>query len=196
MVPASRRRRHPRCASSLPSGSLSFGQLSSDLFYFPPADLLPVIGGSLVVTASVNRQPSVRAQLVIPPRFDCPQFVNLSGRPGAMGSPSHQGGFGEAGPTVRVSVGYVTGPAQKVLILVRVDDGRGIRARTVMAPEGPPLQLLLDGGVGGAGGLAIRNGYGVNRFEIPPGIGGDGGDGGAAEIFYMTARRRSWNARW
>ena len=53
-----------------------------------------------------------------------------------------------------------------------------------MAPEGPPLQILLDGGVGGAGGLAIRNGYGVNRFEIPPGMGGEGGDGGAAEIFY------------
>ena len=130
----------PPLAPAELSGSLSFGQLSSDLFYFPPADLLPVIGGSLVVTASVNRQPSVRTQLVIPSRFDCPQFVNLSGRPGAMGSPSHQGGFGEAGPTVRVSVGYVTGPAQKALILVRVDDGRGIRARTVMAPEGPPLR--------------------------------------------------------
>ncbi len=166
------------------SGSLTFGQLSSDLFYFPPADLLPLIGGNLVVTASVNRQPNVRAQLVIPPRFDCPQFVNLSGRPGAMGSASSHGGFGEPGPTVRVSLGYLTGPGQKALILVRIDDARGLRARTVIAPEGPPLQILLDGGVGGAGGVEIRNGYGVNLFEIPGGVGGSGGDGGAAEILY------------
>jgi hypothetical protein len=46
------------------------------------------------------------------------------------------------------------------------------------------LQILLDGGVGGAGGAEIRNGYGVNLFEIPAGIGGGGGDGGAAEIVY------------
>jgi hypothetical protein len=166
------------------SGSLTFGQLSSELFYFPPVDLLPLIGGNLVVTASVNRQPNVRAQLVIPPRFDCPQFVNLSGRPGAMGSASDHGGFGEPGPTVRVSLGYVTGPGQRVLILVRIDDARGLRARTVFAPDGPALQILLDGGVGGSGGVEIRHGYGANLFEIPGGIGGVGGDGGAAEILY------------
>jgi hypothetical protein len=174
----------PPLSPSELAGSLTFGQLSPDLFYFPPADLLPLIGGNLVVTASVNRQPNVRAQLVIPPRFDCPQFVNLSGRPGSMGSASRQGGFGEAGPTVRVSLGYVTGPGHKVLILVRIDDMRGLRARTVIAPEGPPLQIILDGGGGGAGGMAIQNGYGLNRFEIPPGVGGGGGDGGAAEILY------------
>ena len=166
------------------AGNLNFGQLTPDLFYVPPADLLPLIGGNLVVTSWVTRQPAVRTQLVVPPRFDCPQFVNLSGRPGPMGSPSRQGGFGEAGPTVRVSLGYVTGPGSRVLILVRIDDARGLRARTVIAPDGPPLQILLDGGVGGSGGVEIRNGYGVNRFEIPPGIGGDGGDGGAAEILY------------
>jgi hypothetical protein len=70
------------------------------------------------------------------------------------------------------------------LILVRIDDARGLRARTVIAPEGPPLQILLDGGIGGAGGMAIQHGYGMNRFELPPGIGGAGGDGGAAEILY------------
>ena len=97
------------------SGSIGFGQLSTDLSYFPPADLLPLIGGNLVVTAWLIRQPKVWAQLVVPPRFDCPQFVNLSGRPGPMGSASNHGGFGEPGPTVRVSLGYVTGPGQRVL---------------------------------------------------------------------------------
>ena len=165
------------------SGSLTFGQLSSELFYSPPVDLLPLIGGNLVVTAAVKPQPNVRTQLVISPRFDCPQFVNLSGRPGVMGSPSDHGGFGEPGPTVRVSLGYVTGPGQRVLILVRIDDARGLRARTVIAPDGPPLQILLDGGVGGAGGAEILNGNG-SIFKIPAGMGGGGGDGGAAEIFY------------
>jgi len=166
------------------SGNLNFGRLTADLGYLPPADLLPFIGGNLIVTGWVIRQPTVWTQLIVQPRFDCPQFVNLSGRSGPMGSPGHQGGFGESGPTVRVSLGYVTGPGGKVLVLVRIDDARGLRARTVIALDGPPLEILLDAGAGGAGGMEIRNGYGINRFEIPPGMGGDGGDGGAAEILY------------
>ena len=179
------------------SGTLTFGQLSSDLIYFPPPDLLPLIGGNLVVTASVNRQPNVRTQLVIPPRFDCPQFVNLSGRPGPMGSASRQGGFGEPGPTVRVSLGYLTGPGQKVLIL-RADRRRAwaSRADRHRSRGTAVAEIVLDGGVGGSGGVEIRNGYGVNRFEIPAGVGGAGGDGGAAEESSTTTRRRSSSARW
>ncbi|HEY4393002.1 MAG TPA: hypothetical protein VGP64_03020 [Polyangia bacterium] len=168
-------------------GTASFGQFSADLTFVPPVDLLPTLGSNLVVDSWLTKQPNVRARVVIPPRFDCPQYVNLSGRPGPMGSTSRSGGEGEPGPNVRVALGYLTRPGAKPLVIVRVDDPRGLRARTIISPDGPPLQILLDGGNGGMGGMALVHGYGLNRIEIPGGPGGDGGDGGAAEIYYDDA---------
>jgi hypothetical protein len=158
------------------AGSATFGQVTGgDLFYLPPADLLPLIGGDLVVDAWLTRQPATRARLVVHPRFNCPQYVDLSGRPGSQAGLYGRGSFGEPGPNVRVAVGYVNGPADKPLILVRIDDARGLRARTVISPDAPPLQIVLDGGAGGSGGSVLT------------GPGGDGGDGGAAEILYDDA---------
>jgi hypothetical protein len=179
------------------SGKASFGQFITGLFYFPPVDLLPVIGSDLVVNAWLTRQPSVRARLVIPPRFDCPQYLNLSGRPGGTGTPSQPGGKGEPGPSVRIAIGYLERAGAKPLILVRVDDARGMRARAVISPDGPPLQIFLDGGAGGPGGLPsvpLQQPSASSMWGAPmpgpwnfPGQGGAGGDGGAAAIGYDDA---------
>ena len=166
------------------SWNVPFGQFTSDLVYVPPFDLLPVIGGDLTVTVWVTKQPSVHAQLVLRPRFDGSQYLNLSGRNGSLGSFSSPGTEGEPGPLVRVAIGYLDGPTKTRLVLVRVDDARGLRARTVVAPGGPPLQIFLDGGSGGMGGPGIERGYGVYARTTPSGIGGNGGDGGGAEIEY------------
>jgi hypothetical protein len=166
--------------------NLSFGQFTQDLGYLPPVDLLPVMGSNLIVTAWLARQPNVHAQLVIAPRFDCPQFLNLSGRNGAMGSTASNGQMGQPGPAVQVSVGYVTGPNNSRLVLVRVDDARGMLVRTVLAAEAPPLQICVDGGPGGVGGVSFQAGYPVGplHVELPQGMGGDGGEGGTAVVSY------------
>jgi hypothetical protein len=145
--------------------SVNIGQFTLDLIYQPPIDLLPVVGGDLVVEVSVAKQPAVRARLAVQPQFDCRQFLDFSGRDGAPAYFSRPATPGEPGPAMRIALGYVNGPGQKPLVLVRVEDLAGVRARTVLSPDGPPLQIFLDGGAGGLGG-------------------GDGGDGGAALIVY------------
>jgi hypothetical protein len=185
------------------SGTVSFGQFITGLFYLPPVDLLPEVGSELVVNAWLTRQPNVKARLAIPPRFDCPQYLNLSGRSGFTGTPSAPGGPGEPGPAVRIAIGYLDHAGAKPLILVRVDDARGMRARTVISSDGPPLQIFLDGGVGGVGGFPLAPGpwpygpmgppfWGATAWGVTgpwnfTGPGGAGGDGGAAEIGYDEA---------
>jgi hypothetical protein len=164
----------------------SFGQLSPELTYYPPMDVLPFLGRSLIVDVSYG---ALTGRLTVPARYDCPQFVNLAGRSGREGHSGGRGEDGEPGPRVRIGVGYITGPKGEPLVIVRIDDGTGIRARTVFQPDGPPLQVFLDGGPGGPGGepISTRNGWGVSTVRIPGGPGGDGGDGGAAEIGYDQA---------
>jgi hypothetical protein len=144
---------------------VNIGQFTPDLVYVPPIDVLPVVGGDLVVDVSVAKQPAVHARLAVKAQFDCRQFLDLSGRDGAAAYFSRPATPGEPGPAVQIALGYVNGPTQKPLVLVKVEDAAGVRARTVLSPDGPPLQIFLDGGAGGLGG-------------------GDGGDGGAALIVY------------
>jgi hypothetical protein len=160
------------------SATASFGAVTPDLQYVPPVDVLSALGKPLEMEVSSRSNPNVRARLTVPPRYDCPQAVILSGRAGRPGED------GEPGPHVRVAVGMVQGQGSEPLILVRVEDANGIRVRTLLSPTAPPLQLVLDGGAGGdVGERQIRNGWGtvVARSETPA---GQGGDGGAAEVLY------------
>jgi hypothetical protein len=85
---------------------------------------------------------------------------------------------------VRVALGYVTGPGGRPLVIARVEDGSGIRARTLFSPT-TPLQIFLDGGSGGMGGPPSDLSVGsITLAHGSAGIGGDGGDGGAAEISF------------
>jgi hypothetical protein len=166
------------------SWNVNFGQFTTTLVYLPPVDLLPYIGGNLVITAWLTREPNIHAKLVVPPRFDCPQYTYLSGRRGSAGPAAGLGGAGEPGPTVRVSLGYLTGPGQRPLVIARIEDGSGIRARTVFSPA-TPLQILLDGGPGGMGGPTSEFSVGaLSLAHGSAGVGGDGGDGGGAEISF------------
>lgn len=160
------------------SARANFGELGTNLQYTPPVDLLPFMGRPLEIEVSLRSNPKLRARLTVPPRYDCAQTVDLSGRGGRPGED------GEPGPHVRVAIGKLMGPGEQPLILVRVEDVYGIRARTLLSHAAPPLQLLLDGGAGGGkGGLKIRNVFGavVARSEGPA---SQGGDGGSAEISY------------
>jgi hypothetical protein len=166
------------------SWNVNFGQFTTTLVYLPPVDLLPYIGGNLVVTAWLTREPNIHAKLVVAPRFDCPQYMYLSGRRGSAGPAAGLGGAGEPGPTVRVSLGYVTGPGQRPLVIARLEDASGIRGRTVFSPA-TPLQIFLDGGPGGMGGPSSDLSVGsLTVGHGSAGVGGDGGDGGGAEISF------------
>src|SRR4029077_19718355 len=113
----------------------------------------------------------------------CPQVVNLTGRPGQIGVNGIPGRNGESGPALRIGLGYVTGPRGELLILVRLDSDAGLLARTLVRPDAPALVVLLDGGAGGIGSSTARVWiYGTPVSVIPPSPGGNGGDGGSAEL--------------
>ena len=84
-------RRPPVVVYAVASPLRFFGQLSPELTYFPPPDVLPVLGKSLIVDVSYGTGPVLTARLVVPPRYDCPQFVNLSGRNGREGRNGSRG---------------------------------------------------------------------------------------------------------
>jgi hypothetical protein len=157
--------------------------LTPELQYLAPTDLLPFMGRNLTIDVAVTGRPELAARVIVQPQYDCPQFVNLAGRSGRNGWAGRPGEDGQPGPKVRVGVGYVTGSKGEPLVLVRVDDVSGIRARTLFLPGGPPLQVVLDGGGGGA---ADMRGMLFGAAAAHP-QGGDGGDGGAAEIAYDEA---------
>jgi len=167
----------------------SFGQLSPDLKYLPPIDVLPFMGKELVVEVALYANPALTAQLTVAPQYGCQQVMNLSGRSGRNGWDSLPGQHGEPGPHVRLAVGYVTDPSGEPLVLVRVDEGSVMRGRTLFAPGGSPLQVVLDGGAGGLGGPGreLYVGIGMPVGHLPRGRDGDGGDGGTAFIAFDQA---------
>jgi hypothetical protein len=129
----------------------SFGTIGPDLTYVPPVDVLPVLGQNLTIDVWFAGDPRVARRFEVPPRYECAQFVNFSGR--TKTSPVVPGG-GEEGPHVKISLGTIDGPGGLPLTLVRIDDLFGLRARTVFGPAAPPLQVFVDGGPGGDGGSA------------------------------------------
>ena len=56
---------------------VSFGQLTADLMYTAPVDVLPLLASDLVINARLLEQPAVTAQLAIPPRYDCPRSFRM-----------------------------------------------------------------------------------------------------------------------
>jgi len=162
----------------------SFGQLSPDLQYDPPRDLLPLLGKELVLDVAVSvEQENLTGRLIVPPRYDCPQIMNLAGRSGREGWQATPAEDGEPGPQVRVAIGYMTGPKGETLVLVRVDDASGMRGRTLLRSDAPPLQIVIDGGPGGPADprrSLVKTVVGQGRLPY----GGGGGDGGAAEISF------------
>src|SRR6476659_3963797 len=110
------------------------------------------MGKDLVVDVGLYANPALDARLTVPPQYGCPQVMNLAGRSGRNGWDSLPGESGRPGPHVRIAVGYVAGPTGDPLVLARVDEGSAMRGRTLFAPDGPPLQIVLDCGAGGLGG--------------------------------------------
>jgi hypothetical protein len=168
--------------------SVSFGQLAPDLVFIPPADVLPEMGRALVVEGWVPGRPDLRARVTVPPCYECRQQIFLGGRAGLSGWTDGRGTDGGPGANVRVAIGYVDAPGDQRLVLVRIEDGGSIRMRTLLAPGAPPLLLVLDGGYGGPGGPGpVVSGAGPGHDYRPMAPGGNGGDGGAAQIFFDGA---------